>query len=207
MSARPQAKDKPSQVNFQWDDPFLLDEQLTEDERMVRDTARAYAQDKLLPRVTKAYLEEKVDRDIFHEMGELGLIGITLPEEYGCANASYVAYGLVAREIERVDSGYRSMNSVQSSLVMHPIYAYGDEHQRKTYLPKLATGEWVGCFGLTEPDAGSDPGGMKTRAEKVSDGYRLTGSKMWISNAPIADVFVIWAKSAEHNNQIRGFIH
>jgi len=206
MSVRPQAKDKPSQVNFQWDDPFMLDEQLTEDERMVRDTARAYAQDKLLPRVNKAYLEEKVDRDIFHEMGELGLIGITLPEEYGCANASYVAYGLVAREIERVDSGYRSMNSVQSSLVMHPIYAYGDENQRKKYLPKLATGEWVGCFGLTEPDAGSDPAGMKTRAEKVSDGYRLTGTKMWISNAPIADVFVIWAKSAEHKNQIRGFI-
>ena len=166
---------------FQWDDPFMLDEQLTEDERMIRDTARAYAQDKLMPRIVKAYLEEKVDRDIFHEMGELGLIGITLPEEYGCANASYVAYGLVAREIERVDSGYRSMNSVQSSLVMHPIYAYGDENQRKKYLPKLATGEWVGCFGLTEPDAGSDPGGMKTRAEKTSDGYRLTGTKMWIS--------------------------
>ena len=139
-------------------------------------------------------------------MGELGLIGITLPEEYGCANASYVAYGLVAREIERVDSGYRSMNSVQSSLVMHPIYAYGDENQRKKYLPKLATGEWVGCFGLTEPDAGSDPGGMKTRAEKIADGYRLTGTKMWISNAPIADVFVVWAKSAAHDNQIRGFI-
>ena len=191
---------------FKWDDPFLLDEQLTEDERMVRDTARAYAQDKLLPRITKAYLEEKTDREIFNEMGELGLIGITLPEEYGCANASYVAYGLVAREIERVDSGYRSMNSVQSSLVMYPIYAYGDENQRKKYLPKLATGEWVGCFGLTEPDAGSDPGGMKTRAEKVSDGYRLTGSKMWISNAPIADVFVVWAKSAAHDNQIRGFI-
>ena len=191
---------------FKWDDPFLLDEQLTEDERMVRDTARAYAQDKLLPRITKAYLEEKTDREIFNEMGELGLIGITLPEEYGCANASYVAYGLVAREIERVDSGYRSMNSVQSSLVMYPIYAYGDENQRKKYLPKLATGEWVGCFGLTEPDAGSDPGGMKTRAEKVSDGYRMTGSKMWISNAPIADVFVVWAKSAAHDNQIRGFI-
>src|SRR6202790_3128586 len=206
MSARPQTKDKPSAVNFQWDDPFMLDEQLTEDERMIRDTARAYAQDKLLPRVTKAYLEEKVDRDIFHEMGELGLIGITLPEEYGCANASYAAYGLVAREIERVDSGYRSMNSVQSSLVMYPIYAYGDDNQRKKYLPKLATGEWVGCFGLTEPDAGSDPGGMKTRVEKVSDGYKLTGSKMWISNAPIADVFVVWAKSAAHDNQIRGFI-
>src|SRR6187551_174477 len=206
MSVRPQAKDKPASVEFQWDDPFMLDEQLTEDERMIRDTARAYAQDKLLPRITRAYLEEKTDREIFNEMGELGLIGITLPEEYGCANASYVAYGLVAREIERVDSGYRSMNSVQSSLVMHPIYAYGDENQRKKYLPKLATGEWVGCFGLTEPDAGSDPGGMKTRAEKTSDGYRLTGTKMWISNAPIADVFVVWAKSAEHNNQIRGFI-
>src|SRR6266480_2897126 len=174
MSVRPQTKEKPSPVNFQWDDPFMLDEQLTEDERMIRDTARAYAQDKLLPRVTKAYLEEKVDRDIFHEMGELGLIGITLPEEYGCANASYVAYG--------------------------------HENQRKKYLPKLATGEWVGCFGLTEPDAGSDPGGMKTRAEKTADGYRLTGSKMWISNAPIADVFVVWAKSAEHHNHIRGFI-
>ena len=206
MSVRPQTKDKPTAAGFQWDDPFLLDEQLTEDERMIRDTARAYAQDKLQPRIIKAYLEEKTDREIFNEMGELGLIGITLPEEYGCANASYVAYGLVAREIERVDSGYRSMNSVQSSLVMYPIYAYGDENQRKKYLPKLATGEWVGCFGLTEPDAGSDPGGMKTRAEKVSDGYRLTGSKMWISNAPIADVFVVWAKSAAHDNQIRGFI-
>ena len=206
MSVRPQAKDKPAAAEFQWDDPFMLDEQLTEDERMIRDTARAYAQDKLLPRIIKAYLEEKTDREIFNEMGELGLIGITLPEEYGCANASYVAYGLVAREIERVDSGYRSMNSVQSSLVMYPIYAYGDETQRKKYLPKLATGEWVGCFGLTEPDAGSDPGGMKTRVEKVSDGYRLNGTKMWISNAPIADVFVVWAKSAEHDNQIRGFI-
>ena len=206
MSVRPQTKDKPAAAAFQWDDPFLLDEQLTEDERMIRDTARAYAQDKLQPRIVKAYLEEKTDREIFNEMGELGLIGITLPEEYGCANASYVAYGLVAREIERVDSGYRSMNSVQSSLVMYPIYAYGDENQRKKYLPKLATGEWVGCFGLTEPDAGSDPNGMKTRAEKVSDGYRLTGSKMWISNAPIADVFVVWAKSAAHDNQIRGFI-
>ena len=178
MSVRPQTKDKPAAASFQWDDPFLLDDQLTEDERMIRDTARAYAQDKLQPRIVKAYLEEKTDREIFNEMGELGLIGITLPEEYGCANASYVAYGLVAREIERVDSGYRSMNSVQSSLVMYPIYAYGDETQRKKYLPKLATGEWVGCFGLTEPDAGSDPNGMKTRAEKVSDGYKLTGSKM-----------------------------
>ena len=206
MSVRAQAKDKPAPVSFKWDDPFLLDDQLTEDERMIRDTARAYAQDKLQPRIVKAYLEEKTDREIFNEMGELGLIGVTLPEEYGCANASYVAYGLVAREIERVDSGYRSMNSVQSSLVMYPIYAYGDENQRKKYLPKLASGEWVGCFGLTEPDAGSDPGGMKTRAEKVADGYRLNGAKMWISNAPIADVFVVWAKSAAHDNQIRGFI-
>ena len=205
MSVRPQAKDKPSsQASFQWDDPFLLDEQLTEDERMVRDTARAYAQDKLLPRVTKAYLEEKVDRDIFHEMGELGLIGITLPEEYGCANASYVAYGLVAREVEAVDSGYRSAMSVQSSLVMHPINAYGSEEQRMKYLPKLATGEWVGCFGLTEPDHGSDPGGMKTRAVTVPGGYKLSGSKMWITNSPIADVLVIWAKL--DGGAIRGFI-
>src|SRR5881392_4003305 len=206
MSVRLQPKDKPSPVDFQWDDPFMLDEQLTEDERMIRDTARAYAQDKLLPRVTRAYLEEKVDRDIFHEMGELGLIGITLPEEYGCANASYVAYGLVAREIERVDSGYRSMNSVQSSLVMHPIYAYGSEEQRKKYLPRLATGEWVGCFGLTEPDAGSDPGGMRTRAQKVQGGYVLTGTKMWITNSPIADVFVVWAKSDAHDGKMRGFV-
>src|SRR5216110_3430565 len=206
MSVRPQTKDKPAAASFQWDDPFLLDEQLTEDERMIRDTARAYAQDKLAPRIIKAYLEEKSDPAIFREMGALGLLGATLPPEYGGAGLNYVSYGLVAREIERVDSGYRSMMSVQSSLVMYPIYAYGDERQRKKYLPKLATGEWVGCFGLTEPDAGSDPGGMKTRAEKVSDGYRLTGTKMWISNAPIADVFVVWAKSAEHNNQIRGFI-
>jgi glutaryl-CoA dehydrogenase len=195
-----------AQPQFQWDDAFLLEFQLEEDERLIRETARAYAQEKLLPRITEAYLEEKTDPEIFREMGELGLIGVTFPEEYGCANAGYVAYGLVAREIERVDSGYRSMNSVQSSLVMYPIYAYGDETQRKKFLPKLATGEWIGCFGLTEPDAGSDPGGMKTRAEKVADGYRLNGSKMWISNAPIADVFVVWAKSASHDNQIRGFI-
>ena len=197
---------KASQSQFQWDDAFLLEFQLTEDERMIRDTARAYAQEKLLPRVTEAYLEEKTDREIFREMGELGLIGVTFPEEYGCADAGYVSYGLVAREIERVDSGYRSMNSVQSSLVMYPIYAYGDESQRKKYLPKLATGEWIGCFGLTEPDAGSDPGGMKTRAEKTADGYRLIGTKMWISNSPIADVFVVWAKSPAHDNQIRGLI-
>ena len=191
---------------FQWDDAFLIDDQLTEDERMIRDTARDYAQEKLLPRAIKAYADEHSDRAIFNEMGELGLLGITIPEKYGCANASYVSYGLVAREVERVDSGYRSMMSVQSSLVMHPIYAYGTEEQRMKYLPKLATGEWIGCFGLTEPDAGSDPAGMRTRVEKVSDGYRLTGSKMWISNSPIADVFVVWAKSAVHDNEIRGFI-
>jgi glutaryl-CoA dehydrogenase len=210
MSAPAGAKSKHShsdaEAKFKWDDPLLLDDQLTEEERLIRDTARAYAQEKLLPRVKDAYLNEHTDRAIFTEMGALGLIGVTLPEQYGCADAGYVSYGLIAREIERVDSGYRSMNSVQSSLVMYPIYAYGDENQRKKYLPKLATGEWVGCFGLTEPDAGSDPGGMKTRAEKVADGYRLTGSKMWISNAPLADVFVIWAKSAAHENQIRGFI-
>jgi glutaryl-CoA dehydrogenase len=193
-------------AEFTWDDAFLLDDQLSEDERLIRDTARAYAQEKLQPRVSEAYLDEKTDRSIFNEMGELGLLGVTVPEEYGCAGANYVSYGLVAREVERVDSGYRSMMSVQSSLVMYPIYAYGDENQRKKYLPKLGSGEWVGCFGLTEPDAGSDPGGMKTRAEKVSDGYKLTGSKMWISNSPIADVFVVWAKSAAHDNQIRGFI-
>ncbi|SEF52066.1 acyl-CoA dehydrogenase [Bosea lathyri] len=193
-------------AEFTWDDAFLLDDQLTEDERLIRDAARAYAQEKLQPRVSEAYLNETTERSIFNEMGELGLLGVTVPEEYGCAGANYVSYGLVAREVERVDSGYRSMMSVQSSLVMYPIYAYGDENQRKKYLPKLASGEWVGCFGLTEPDAGSDPGGMKTRAEKVADGYKLTGSKMWISNSPIADVFVIWAKSAAHDNQIRGFI-
>jgi glutaryl-CoA dehydrogenase len=191
---------------FQWDDPFLFDDQLTEDERLVRDTARAYAEEKLRPRVIEAYLEEKTDRGIFNEMGDLGLIGATIPAEYGGAEAGYVAYGLIAREIDRVDAGYRSMMSVQSSLVMYPIYAYGDESQRRKYLPRLATGEWVGCFGLTEPDAGSDPGGMKTRAERVSDGFRLTGSKMWITNSPIADIFVVWARSAAHNNEVRGFI-
>jgi glutaryl-CoA dehydrogenase len=203
VNASPRAAAKAA---FQWDDPFLLDEQLSDDERMIRDTARSFAQDKLQPRIIEAYREEKADRAIFNEMGELGLLGLTLPEDYGCAGASYVSYGLVAREIERVDSGYRSMMSVQSSLVMYPIYAYGDETQRKKYLPKLATGEFVGCFGLTEPDAGSDPAGMKTRAEKIDGGYRISGSKMWISNAPIADVFVVWAKSAAHNNEIRGFV-
>jgi len=193
-------------ASFNWEDPFLLEDQLSEDERAIRDTARAYAQDKLAPRVIEAYLEEKTDQAIFREMGALGLLGATLPEQYGCAGANYVSYGLIAREIERVDSGYRSMNSVQSSLVMYPIYAYGTEEQRRKYLPRLACGEWVGCFGLTEPDAGSDPGSMTTRAEKVTDGYRLTGTKMWISNAPIANVFVVWAKSAAHDDAIRGFI-
>ncbi|MBS7697392.1 MULTISPECIES: acyl-CoA dehydrogenase [unclassified Chelatococcus] len=192
--------------SFDWADPFLIESQLTDDERMIRDTAHAYAQEKLQPRVLEAYAHEKTDREIFNEMGELGLLGVTLPEEYGCAAASYVAYGLVAREVERVDSGYRSMMSVQSSLVMYPIYAYGSEEQRKRYLPKLASGEWVGCFGLTEPDAGSDPGGMTTRAEKIDGGYRLIGTKMWISNSPIADVFVVWAKSAAHDGAIRGFV-
>src|SRR5262245_48421495 len=201
----PRSKSDTDQA-FQWDDPFLIEHQLGEDERLIRDSARAYAQGKLLPRVNEAYAQEKVDRDLFHEMGELGLLGTTLPEKYGCAAASYVSYVLVAQEIERVDSGYRSGMSVQSSLVMYPIYAYGDETQRMKYLPKLASGEWVGCFGLTAPDAGSDPGGMKTRAEKMSGGYRLTGTKMWISNAPIADVFVVWAKSAAHDNRIRGFV-
>jgi glutaryl-CoA dehydrogenase len=191
---------------FVWDDPFLLEDQLSEEERMIRDTARAYAQDQLQPRVIAAYAEEKTDTAIFREMGDLGLLGMTIPEEYGGIGAGYVAYGLVAREVERVDSGYRSMMSVQSSLVMFPIHAYGSEEQRRKYLPKLASGEWIGCFGLTEADAGSDPGGMKTRATKVQGGYVLNGSKMWISNAPIADVFVIWAKSDAHDGQIRGFV-
>jgi glutaryl-CoA dehydrogenase len=191
---------------FVWEDPFLLEEQLSEDERLVRDAARAYAQDKLLPRVVSAFAQERFDREIMNEFGALGLLGSTIPSEYGGADASYVAYGLVAREVERVDSGYRSAMSVQSSLVMHPIYAYGDERQRKAYLPKLATGEWVGCFGLTEPDHGSDPGGMRTRATKVADGYLLNGAKMWITNSPIADLAVVWAKSEAHDNAIRGFI-
>ncbi len=194
------------EAHFDWSDPFELEHQLTEDERMVRDTARDYAQGKLLPRVTSAYLDERFDREIMNEMGALGLLGSTLPEAYGGAALGYVSYGLAAREVERVDSGYRSAMSVQSSLVMYPIYTYGDEGQRKKYLPKLATGEWVGCFGLTEPEAGSDPGSMRTRAEKTSGGYRLTGSKMWITNAPIADVAVVWAKSAAHEGKIRGFI-
>jgi glutaryl-CoA dehydrogenase len=193
-------------ARFVWDDPFLLEDQLTEDERMLRDAARTYAQEKLQPRVIEAYAEEKTDPAIFAEMGEMGLLGVTIPEQYGGLGAGYVAYGLIAREVERVDSGYRSMMSVQSSLVMHPINAYGTEEQRQKYLPKLASGEWIGCFGLTEPDAGSDPGGMKTRATKVQGGYVLKGSKMWISNAPIADVFVIWAKSEAHGGEIKGFV-
>ena len=191
---------------FQWEDPFLLEQQLGEEERMIRDTAHAYAQEKLLPRVREAYRNEHTDPAIFTEMGELGLLGLTVPEQYGGAGASYVSYGLVAREVERVDSGYRSMMSVQSSLVMYPIQAYGSEEQRLKYLPKLASGEFIGCFGLTEPDAGSDPGSMKTRAVKTDSGYRLNGTKMWISNAPIADVFVVWAKSEAHDNKIRGFV-
>jgi len=200
------AKDAPELSSFVWDDPFLLDDQLSEEERMLRDAAHAYAQEKLQPRVIAAYREEKTDPEIFREMGEMGLLGVTVPEEYGGLGANYVSYGLIAREVERVDSGYRSMMSVQSSLVMYPIHAYGSEEQRLKYLPKLASGEYIGCFGLTEPDAGSDPGGMKTRAEKTASGYRLTGSKMWISNSPIADVFVIWAKSDAHGGKIRGFV-
>ncbi|SDG23794.1 glutaryl-CoA dehydrogenase [Celeribacter baekdonensis] len=193
-------------IPYNWADPFLFEEQLSDEERMISESARAFATDRLLPRVAAAYLEEKTDPEIFREMGQNGLLGVTLPEEYGGVGASYVSYGLVAREVERVDSGYRSMMSVQSSLVMFPIYAYGSEEQRKKYLPKLASGEFIGCFGLTEPDAGSDPAGMKTRAIKTDGGYRLIGSKMWISNSPIADVFVVWAKSEAHGGKVRGFI-
>ena len=200
------AKDRPELSAFDWKDPFQHEAQLSDDERMIRDSAAAYAADKLAPRIKAAYREEAVDPGIFHEMGEMGLLGITIPETYGGLGAGYVSYGVVAREIERVDSGYRSMMSVQSSLVMYPIYAYGSEEQRMRYLPKLASGDWIGCFGLTEPDSGSDAGSMKTRAEKTDGGYRLTGSKMWISNAPIADVFVVWAKSDAHGGKIRGFV-
>ncbi|WP_428029324.1 acyl-CoA dehydrogenase [Ancylobacter sp.] len=191
---------------FDWADPIDFDGQLTEEERLVRDTARAYAQERLQPRVTSAFMDERFDREIMSEMGELGLLGATIPEEYGGAGLGYVSYGLVAREVERVDSGYRSAMSVQSSLVMHPINAYGSEAQRKKFLPRLATGELVGCFGLTEPDAGSDPAGMRTRAEKIDGGYRLSGAKMWITNSPIADIAVVWAKSAAHGDEIRGFL-
>ena len=191
---------------FQWEDPLLLDDQLTEDERMIRDTARDYAQAKLQPRILDAYRDETVEPGIFAEMGALGLLGVTLAEEHGGAGASYVSYGLVAREVERVDSGYRSMMSVQSSLVIYPISAYGSDAQKRRFLPKLASGEAIGCFGLTEPDAGSDPAGMRTRARKADGGYVLSGAKTWISNAPIADVFVVWAKSDAHDGAIRGFV-
>ncbi len=193
-------------VPFDWEDALGLDSLLTDDERMIRDAARSFAQDRLAPRVIEAFANEHTDPEIFREMGSQGLLGVTLPEDYGCANAGYVSYGLVAREVERIDSGYRSMMSVQSSLVMFPIFEYGSEDQRRKYLPKLATGEWIGCFGLTEPDAGSDPGGMRTVARKVEGGYVLNGAKTWISNAPIADVFVVWAKSEAHGGGIRGFV-
>ncbi len=208
MTDRPdlKAKDAPDLGRFDWQDPFRLLDQLTEEERMLAEAARSYAQSRLQPRVIAAYRDEATDPAIFREMGEMGLLGATIPEEYGGLGASYVAYGLIAREVERVDSGYRSMMSVQSSLVMYPIYAYGTEAQRRKYLPKLASGEWIGCFGLTEPDAGSDPAGMKTTARKTAGGYELTGTKMWISNAPIADVFVVWAKSEAHGGKIRGFV-
>ena len=199
-------KDAPDLGQFDWSDPFRMSDQLAEDERMIQQSAAAYAQEKLQPRVIDAFANETTEPEIFREMGDMGLLGVTCPEEYGGLGGSYVSYGLVAREVERVDSGYRSMMSVQSSLVIYPIYAYGSEAQRRKYLPKLCAGEWIGCFGLTEPDAGSDPAGMKTRAEKTATGYKLTGTKMWISNAPIADVFVVWAKSEEHGGKIRGFI-
>lgn len=192
-----------TRATFSWEDPFLLDQQLTEEERMIRDMAKEYCQDRLMPRVLEANRHEHFDREIMSEMGEMGLLGSTLPEEYGCAAVNHISYGLAAREVERIDSGYRSSMSVQSSLVMHPIYAYGSEAQRQKYLPKLATGEWVGCFGLTEPDVGSDPNGMKTRAVPVDGGYCLTGAKMWITNSPIADVMVVWAKL---NDVVRGFV-
>ncbi len=208
MTDRPKlkAKDAPDLGTFDWQDPFRLADQLSDEERMLAEAAKAYAQDKLQPRAIAAFRDEATDPAIFREMGEMGLLGVTIPEEYGGLGASYVAYGLVAREVERVDSGYRSMMSVQSSLVMYPIYAYGTEAQRVKYLPKLASGEWIGCFGLTEPDAGSDPSAMKTTAKKTAGGYVLNGSKMWISNAPIADVFVIWAKSDAHGGNIKGFV-
>ena len=197
---------EPAILPFDWADPFDLNHQLADEERLVRDTAEGYAQEKLLPRVTSAYLDERFDREIMSEMGDLGLLGATIPHEYGGAGLGYVSYGLIARAVERVDSGYRSAMSVQSSLVMYPIHAYGSEEQRKTYLPRLASGEIVGCFGLTEPDSGSDPGSMRTRAQKVQGGYLLTGTKMWITNSPIADLFVVWAKSDAHDGKIRGFV-
>jgi glutaryl-CoA dehydrogenase len=193
-----------AKAQFSWEDPFLLDQQLSEDERMVRDAARDYCQGKLAPRILDAFRNEVTDKNIFREMGELGMLGPTIPPEYGGPGLNYVSYGLIAREVERVDSGYRSMMSVQSSLVMLPIHEFGSSPTRQKYLPKLASGEWIGCFGLTEPNHGSDPGSMVTRAKKVPGGYSLTGSKMWISNSPIADVFVVWAK--DESNEIRGFV-
>ena len=199
-----EARAKPPELD--WQDPFLIEEQLSEEERMIRDAAKAYCQDRLAPRVIEANRHEIFHREIMNEMGELGFLGPTIPEEYGGAGVNYVSYGLVAREVEAIDSGYRSAMSVQSSLVMHPIHAYGSEEQRRKYLPKLATGEWIGCFGLTEPDHGSDPGGMVTRAKPVDGGYLVSGAKNWITNSPVADICVVWAKSAAHDNKIRGFV-
>jgi glutaryl-CoA dehydrogenase len=197
--------EKSGKAPFQWDDPFLMAEQLSEEERLIRDSAAAFARDRLMPGIVQAHRHETFDRAIFRDMGAAGLLGPTI-SGYGCAGVNYVSYGVVAREIERADSAYRSCMSVQSSLVMHPIHAYGTEEQREKYLPKLASGEWVGCFGLTEPDHGSDPGGMVTRARKVAGGYSLSGAKMWITSAPIADIFIIWAKSEAHGNEIKGFV-
>ena len=205
-SVIPSPASKTAKPVFDWADPFALDGQLSEDDRLVRDTAKAYAEDRLAPRIVEAFREEKTDISIFREMGELGLLGVTVDTAYGGAGAGHLAYGLVAREIEKIDSGYRSMLSVQSSLVMHPIEAFGTEQQKQTYLPRLATGELIGCFGLTEADAGSDPGSMRTFARKTASGYSLSGSKMWISNAPLADLFVIWAKSEAHDGKIKGFL-
>lgn len=204
MDLNPQSA--PALSSFNWEDPFLLGNQLLEEEKMIKEAAYSYCQERLAPRVLEAFDNEHTDPEIFREMGSMGLLGTTIPEEYGGLGSSYVSYGLVAREVERVDSGYRSMMSVQSSLVMYPIYAYGTEEQRQKYLPKLASGAWIGCFGLTEPDAGSDPGGMKTTATKTPNGYRLNGSKMWISNSPVADVFIVWAKSDVHQGKIKGFV-
>jgi glutaryl-CoA dehydrogenase len=193
-------------TRFVWEDPFLLEDQLSEDERMLRDAAATFASSRLAPRVERDYLQERTEPEIFRQMGEARLLGTTIPQEYGGLGANYVSYGLIAREVERIDSGYRSMMSVQSSLVMYPIYAYGSEPQRRKYLPKLASGEWIGCFGLTEPDAGSDPGSMRTQAVRTANGFRLSGNKIWITNAPIADVFVVWAKSTAHDGQIERFV-
>ena len=203
---RIKARNAPDLSDFAWEDPFRLADQLTEDERMLAESARVFADGRLAPRIRAAYAEERVEPEVMAEMGEAGLLGVTIPEEFGGLGSSYVTYGLVAREIERIDSGYRSMMSVQSSLVMYPIFAYGTSAQREKYLPGLAAGRLIGCFGLTEADAGSDPGGMKTRAERAGGGYRLNGSKTWISNSPIADVFVVWAKSDDHGGKIRGFV-